>query len=340
MGLAPAEPAMSDRNDYDYNAQHWLTAYCRNSIMCYRILVPVLLDHVPMDAEPRWRAYQWLAHTATGSIVAMTMQPVATPMMTSVLVQSCYALAYTAYDPFTPDPFVFLVAALTLYLWFQDRVLAMTLLVAVGVFAKETVAVIAAAPAIAVLFSDRPRRWRWWIPLAVALTVLLSFHWYMDTYAGWSVRNNPSSNVFTGSWFVIWLKNNPSTVGKALLLFSPFAFGWVFAAAGYRHAPLALRQLALGAIVPIAALTYVQTPERALGNAFFVVIPLAASFLAQLPPAAAWAAVITTALVTMRIGLSSESLPSTTILLIPATLAFAWAFTSYFRNRDKIAGTR
>ena len=63
-GAAPEQPVLSDRNDYEYNFTHWVTALCPNTVFCYRILVPVLLNYVPMDAEPRWRAYQWLAHTA------------------------------------------------------------------------------------------------------------------------------------------------------------------------------------------------------------------------------------------------------------------------------------
>jgi hypothetical protein len=330
--MAPRQPVLSDRNDYEYNSQHWLTAYCENSIMCYRILVPVLLEFVPMEAEPRWRAYQWLAHTATGTVVAMAVAPLASPLMTSVLVQSSYGFAFTAYDPFTPDPFVFLAAALTLYLWLLDRILAMTLLASVGVFAKETVALIASVPAIAVMLSERTRRWRWWVPAVGAWSVLLAFHWYMDTYAGWSIRQNPSSNFLTGSWLVLWWRGNPSLVGKAMLLFAPFGFAWVFAVLGYRYATPAIRELALGAVLPIAALVYVQTPERALGNAFFVVVPLASVFLSRVPPAAAWAAAITNGLMTAKIGLSTAWLPSSSILLIPASLAAVWAIASFRRQ--------
>ena len=31
----------------------------------------MLLEFVPVDPEPRWRAYQWLSHTATGTLVAI-----------------------------------------------------------------------------------------------------------------------------------------------------------------------------------------------------------------------------------------------------------------------------
>jgi hypothetical protein len=335
-GLAPRQPVLSDRNDYEYNGQQWLTAYGPNSIFCYRFLVPVLLEFVPAEPEPRWRAYQWLAHTTTGSVLAMTVAPIASPLMTSVLIQSSYGFAFTAYDPFSADPFVFLVAALTLHLWLLDRTLALTLLASVGVFAKETVALIASVPALAVMLSERTRRLRWWMPVAAAGVVLFSFHWYMDTFAGWSVRQNPSSNLMTGSWLVLWWRGNPSIVSKAMLLFAPFGFGWVFAVLGYRYATPALRQLALGAVLPIAALVYVQTPERALGNACFVVVPLASVFLTRVPAAAAWAAAITNGLVTAKIGLSSPYLPSSSVLLVPATIASVWAIAAHRRHAPRL----
>jgi hypothetical protein len=198
----------------------------------------------------------------------------------------------------------------------------------VFVFAKETVGPIVAAPAIAAMLvaRDRPAWWRWLVPVTLAGLTLLGFHWYMDTYAGWGISRNAASNFSTGSWLAIWWKNNPSLVHKALIFFSPFGWGWVFAALGYRHAPRAFKQLAAGAVLPMLALIYVQTPERALGNAFFVIIPLATVFLSRVPPGAAWAAAITNALVTARMGLSSDLLPSSSILLVPATAAAAWAF--------------
>lgn len=331
-GLAPREPVLSDRNDYEYNSKRWLYAYCSSSIFCYRILVPVLLEFVPMESGPRWRAYQLLSHTATGTVVAMAVTPLASPLMTSVLLQSSYAFAYTAYDPYSADPFVFLVAALTLYLWLLDRTFAMALMVSVGVFAKETVALIASVPAIAVMLCERTKRWRWWVPALLAWSVLLTFHWYMDIYGGWTVRASASSNLTSGAWLIVWWRGNPSHVAKAMLLFAPFGFGWVFAVLGYRHATPAIRALALGAVLPIAALAYVQTPERALSNAFLVTVPLAGIFLSRVPPAAAWAAAISNALVTAKLGTSTVLLPSSTSLVLPASLAAIWAIAASRRH--------
>jgi hypothetical protein len=334
QAAAPDQPRLSDRNDYEYNGRQPLTAFCPNSIYCYRILVPMLLERIPIDPELRWRGLQLLAHTATGTLVAVASTPAGSPWIASILLQTSYAFTFTAYDPFTPDPVIFLVAALVLYCWLIDRSFAVALMAIVFVFAKETTALIVSAPALAaIVFARvRPAWWRWLVPAALAWLTLLGFHWYMDTYAGWGISKNAAANFSTGSWLAIWWKNNPSIAHKALMVFSPFGFAWIFAALGYRHASPAIRQLTIGAMLPMLALVYVQTPERALGNAFFVIVPLAAAFLAQVPPAAAIAAAVTNGLVTARIGLSTEVLPSSSVLLIPATLAAIWAIAAYQRQ--------
>jgi len=334
---APTQPKLTDRHEYDYNGRSPLQPFCPNTIYCYRVLVPVVLEAIPADPELRWRSYQWLMHTLTGSAVAAVSAGFASPFMASAVLQTGYAFTFTAYDPYTPDPLVFLIAALVLHCWMIDRSLAVSLIAVVGVFAKETVGPIVAAPAIAVLLApERSLRVRWIIPVILAGAVLFGFHWYMDTYAGWGISRNPAASFAAGSWLAIWWNNNPSIMHKAMMVFSPFGFAWLFAALGFLSAPAALRQLALGAIVPMLMLVFVQTPERALGNSFFVVVPLAAAFLARASTMSAWAAVITNGLLTARNGLSTEWLPGTAVLVGPAVLASAWAITSVLSTRDKI----
>ena len=329
---APSQPRLSDRAEYEYNGIEVLAPRCPHTIYCYRILVPIALAQVPLDSELRWRGLAWLAHTATGTVVAAAV-PTGSPLIASVLLQSSYAFTFTAYDPYSPDPIVFLIAALILFYWISDRPLAAALIAIVFVFAKETVALIATAPALAALmFRDRPTWRRWLAPAAMAWLALLTFHWYMDAFQGWGIAKNPAASFSTGSWLALWWQNNPSLPRKALMIFSPFGFAWLFAALGYRHSAVPVRQLAIGAVLPLAALVYVQTPERALGNAFFVVIPLATAFLARASAAPAWAAAITSALVTAKIGLSTAWLPSISILLIPASLSAAWAIESVRRR--------
>jgi len=98
-----------------------------------------------------------------------------------------------------------------------------------------------------------------------------------------------------------------------------------------RDAPLALRQLTLGAFLPFLALNYVQNPERALANTFFVMIPLATITLSRVPVALALTAAVTNGLLTAKLGSSSIWLPSAACLIAPAAAAavgvfwFLWA---------------
>src|SRR5688572_10814851 len=75
QAAAPDQPRLSDRAEYDYNGTHPLADFCPHTIYCYRVLVPMALAQVPMEPEARWRGLQWLAHTATGTIVAIAGAP-------------------------------------------------------------------------------------------------------------------------------------------------------------------------------------------------------------------------------------------------------------------------
>ena len=212
---APAEPRLSDRSEYEYNSLEPFAPECPKTIYCYRFLVPAVLARVPLDPEVRWRGLQWLAHTATGTVTAFVVSPFASPFIASTLLQTSYAFSFTAYDPYTPDPVVFLIAALVLYWWVQDRSLPVAVMAAAGVFVKETVAVLAACAAVASLFAqDRPHRWRWCVPVILAAIFLFTFHWFMDTYAGWGISKNPAANFSGGSWLAVWcifLTNHPGS---------------------------------------------------------------------------------------------------------------------------------
>jgi hypothetical protein len=74
----------------------------------------------------------------------------------------------------------------------------------------------------------------------------------------------------------------------------------------------------------LLGLVYVQNVERALGNAFLVVIPAAVVFLVRVRVGAALLAVLLNGLLTARVGLSSSLLPPTPLLLVAAGLAAAW----------------
>src|SRR4051812_32880921 len=112
---APSQPRLSDRAEYEYTGRHGFDANCPNSIYCYRVLVPMLLERIAVDPDVRWRVHQWVAHTSAGAILSISVAEGASPLIAATVLQLSYPFAFTAYDPFTSDPLVFVVAALTLY---------------------------------------------------------------------------------------------------------------------------------------------------------------------------------------------------------------------------------
>lgn len=325
---APQAPRHSDRQAYEWVGQHAFEPNCGWSIYCYRVAVPFLLEQIPLDAERRWRWHQAAAAAAAGSLTTLATWRFAggtnAAIMAAVLVQGSYGFSFTAYDPYTADPLVFVVAAAIAWCWLADKWRLALALGLAGIFVKETVALVSASCLLAALARDRATWRAWVVSSAIVGLALLTFRGVMDTYFGWGVSANPAAQFASGSWLAIWWANNPFLIRKLYLLFAPFGFGWLFAVLAWCHVTPAWRQLALGSVLPILALCYVQTPERALANAFFIVVPLAAVFLSRAPFSIALAAAIANALVTAKIGSSTTWLPPSGYLMIPAFALTGW----------------
>ena len=325
VGLAMLAPSQvgttGDRLGYEYVGQHPLEPNCPHSIFCYRVLVPALLEHVPLDPVARWRLFAVVAGALTGVVLAACTGRLRAGVLASILAQGSFGLTFALYDPFTPDPAVYLSSAIVGFAWLRDRPALALPVALVGVFAKETVVLPLAACAIASLIERRQRRA--WVGLALVGAVMVAgFHVIMNVAAGWSEAGSGSADLLGGSWLGRWLAD-PSLTASARLFYAfvPFGFGWLFAVLGWPLATQRLRYLAIGTLVLLPALVYVQTVERALSTAIFVVVPLAALFLARAPLAAGLAAAVLNALLTTRVGLSIALLPPVPWLLALAGLA-------------------
>ena len=315
---------MSDREAYDYVGHAPFAPNCPFSIYCYRVLVPTVVHSLPLDPDIGWRAYQIVSNAAAGSViatVAATLFPAPVmPLLTSVMAQTSYGFTFTAYDPYAADPMVFLIAALLTLCWVRDRPWPAVALATIGIFAKETVALVAISIAIAASLARRPGWARWLLPAIGSVTVLAAFHLISRVWLNWEIASNAAAQAQHGWWIGLWWQNNPFIDRKICMLFATFGFAWVFAVLGWRTAPAAWRSLAMATIPPMAILMIVQTPERALGNAFYVVIPLAALFAARTPMLAGLAIGLN-ALVTAKAGSSPAWLPSARLTLIVAAAA-------------------
>lgn len=330
QSIAPPQPQQSDREKYEYAGAHPLEPDCPRPwvLYCYRVLVPATLEMIPAAAEARWRAYRWAATTVAGTVTALTAATIAAApraaFVAAILVQSSYGFAFTGLDPYSADPAVFALLAVLAWCWARNRWLLAGLLGVVGIFAKETVVLMSAATALAALLPARRHGWRGWVAQAAfVLAVLIAYRWVMQSVWRWSAGESASllqRDLIQGGWLSLWIEGN-TPAAMAFLLFATFGFSWWFALIGFRDAPTEIRHLAIGSGLPFLALNYVQNPERALGNLFFVVIPLAAAALSRGPAAVAFAAAVLNALITARAGTASEWLPRTTYLVLPALIA-------------------
>jgi hypothetical protein len=333
--LAPGEPRLSDLETYENVGQAPFAPNCPFSIYCYRPLAPTVVHHLPIDPDLGWRAYQVVSNATAGSVIAVAAATLSAaplmPLLVSVMAQTGYGFTFTAYDPYAPDPLVFLIAALLTWCWVHNRLWPAVALSTIGIFAKETVALIAIAIALAAMIEREPGWRRWLIPAAASASLLATFHIISRVWLNWEIASNPAAQLEHGSWIGLWWRNNPFIERKFFMLFATFGFGWVFAVLGWRIAPPSWRALAIGTIPPMLLLLVAQTPERALGNAFYVVIPLAALFAAR-APALAGVAIGVNALVTAKAGLSSVWLPSARWMLIPSGLAALALVVAVYRK--------
>lgn len=348
---APSEPALSDRVKYEEYAEHisqpeWFTRSgpwsgligLNDRIYPYRILVPAALATIPLEPSLRWKLYRWIAVSTAGSIVAITAlsrgnSSIASAVLATVMAQGSFGFAFTAYDPYGPDPFVFVCLALMTWCWLRDRWLIALAIGVIGIFAKETVVLGGVAITLASMIRPRRPSWAMWLAQGPALAgLLLLYRWAYDEYVGWG-HVAPWVQVWgdrEGRWLSLWMSGNPLST-QFLLVFSVFATSWVFAIVSFRHALQDLRALAIGAAAPFLALVVIQNPERALGNLFFVVIPLALIALERMPQWIAFTSVALNAMLSVRVATMNAVLPGakyTAALAIVVGAFVLWKYSS------------
>jgi hypothetical protein len=303
---------------------------------CFRILVPAAVEALPGDAMVRWRAY---------AVIANALAAIAAARLALELGLSSSAATWTAwlsalgagslatvYHPYNADSFVLLLAPLITILLLRKRWFGAGALSTLGIFAKE----FAAAPLyIASVAAGLAGRWRdcarqgllaiavtgIWVALQVTLIFALDY----------SYNDNPSSNLMAGGYLRRWLSHVTPASGAFALL---GAFGGVYLLLpfGWRYAPDELKRLALGAVPALAALAYVATPERALWNFFFLVLPMAAMVLERAPVTVAVIFVASHAVANLRVGAQIAGVPHARYALALSLVAAATAIV--YRRRD------
>lgn len=326
-GLSP-QPYPTDQAMMERVGQGVIVPGCAD-LNCFRILVPATLEALPGSSAVRWRGFAVIANAgaaiATG-YMALTLGLSAPAATWAAWLAATSAGAFaTIHHPYNADPFVLLLAPIITTLLLRSRWGAATAIGTVGIFAKE----FAAAPLyISAAASALGRRWREsvlqfllafavtavWIALQIALMRLFDY----------SYNDNPSSQPLAGGYLRLWLTHVSPLSGIAAV-FGAFGAVYLLLPAGWRFTPPRLQQLALGAIPAAAALIYVATPERALGNFYFLLMPIAALALARVPVVAGAAFVALFAIANMRIGAQVMVVPNSryAVLLSAGIAAYA-----------------
>jgi len=281
---------------------------------CFRILVPATVEALPGSSTVRWRGFAVVANAGTAIAAAYLALALglsaAGATWTAWLAATGAGSFATVHHPYNADPFVLLLAPIVTSLLLRDRMMPAGILATIGIVAKEFGA---AALYISATAAALGRRWRQsarQFLLAFAVTGLwLALQLWLMAAFDYSYNDNPSSKLLSGGYLRLWVAH-VTPVSAAAAVFGAFGAVYLLLPSGWSLAPARLRQLTLGAIPAMAVLVYVATPERALWNFFFLVLPLAALVLERASTAVAVAFIASLAIANLRIGGQLMALPS------------------------------
>jgi hypothetical protein len=325
---AVPDPQPTDEYNMQRIGQQMLIAGC-DDLNCFRILVPAIVESFPGPVLERWRWYAVLGN-ASGAIVAgelalafgLTRQAALLTMWLSAVGFGSMSMVY---HPYTADSLMFLLCPLVTLMLVRGRLAWAGAIATIGIFGKE----VAAAPLfIAAIAHGIERQWR---PAAQTLAVALgvtaiwiALQLTLMSLFQYGYGPNPSVDLFAGGYFKYWLEH-AGLRNAGVALFVEYGAIYFLAAYGLMLAPKRLRAFAIGAIPPALALSYVQIPDRALWNFYYLWVPLAAIVLTSLPMLAGWVFTLMFGLANVRVAGQVMSVPpirvTITITLVIAVAA-------------------
>lgn len=332
LRLVP-DPHPTDEYNMQRIGQQMLIAGC-DDLNCFRILVPAIVESFPGPVLERWRWYAVLGNAA-GAVVAgeltlafgLTRQAALLTMWLSAVGFGSMSMVY---HPYTADSLMFMLCPLITLFILRGRMAPAGALATFGIFGKE----VAAAPLfIGAIAHGIERRWQLATKL-FAVGVLVTAVWVglQLTLRGlfqYGYGPNPSVDLFAGGYFVYWLEH-AGLKNAAVALFVEYGAVWILAAYGLTIAPPRLRAFAIGAVPPALALSYVQIPDRALWNFYYLWVPLAAAVLASLPAVAGWMFAAMFAMANVRVAAQVMAVPpiripiAITLVIAVAAIVVTW----------------
>jgi hypothetical protein len=322
-------PASSDSDVYQQIGRHGVVLDCHD-VHCYRVLVAIVLEHLPGPSIVKWKAYAVLTDAAAALAIGRLCVVLGMSVRLAVLATWIAAVGFgplqAVFDPYTSDPVMYLLGPLMMAELLEDRVARATLAGSIGVLAKE----FAAVPLwmFALLMSVQ-RRWdaamRALVGAMTATLVWLTLQTALMTIDNYSYGGNPSVNLLGGGYFAVWVDAIGWTRAVAHL-FTAYGPLYLLFAAGLLYCGRTLQQLALCSIPPLLAFAYVQQPDRSLCNFQFVVIPIAVLMLDALPNWLCTAFIVSFGIANLRLG---EPQPAAFLNLRLVMLAASMVIAAY-----------
>jgi hypothetical protein len=311
--LSPPTRDDSDRPTYELTAARLIIPGC-DQLHCFRVLVPWVLGRLPGESLLKWKTYAASCNAAAAIAVFLLARRwgVSRRAAQYAVIASAFGFGslYALYDPFTSDPLMFLIGPLVLWLLAIEREAVAGGLAALATLAKEFAVVPLYIHAVAQWMEGRRAvAVRATMMAVAAFAVWVGLQVWLRVAYGYTFGGNPSADPLHGGYLWWWYSHlNPMVALFAMA--AEFGVLWMLAPMGWRFAPAALRHATLAAMLPAAALLYLQQPDRALWNFHFVVTPLAGLALARVPAALAVATLLAFAAVNLRVGSQLSFMPA------------------------------
>jgi hypothetical protein len=329
IATAARQPVSSDSEMYKDIGQHAVVLDCHD-VHCFRVLVAVVLEHLPGPSIVKWKTYAVIvdaaAALAVGHLCVVLGLSASLASLATWIAAVGFGPMQAVFDPYTSDPLMYLLGPVMMASLLKGQLGRATLAGSIGVLAKE----FAAVPLwIFALMNGLQRRWalaaRALLGATTATLVWLALQTWLMTVYNYSYGGNPSVNLLGGGYFAVWV----SAIGwprAAAYLFTTFGPLYVLLAAGLCYANSSSRLLALCSLPALVAFAYVQQPDRSLCNFQFVVIPIAVLMLDALPERLRAAFVVSFGAANLRLG---EPQPDAFLKIRIVMLALSLAIACY-----------
>ena len=310
IAAAAPHPVSDDRGVYIDIGRQVPLGDCHN-LHCARLLIPVVLEHLPGPSLLKWKTYAVLANAGAAVAVGRFSVAVGLPAQSGPLAAWISALGsgalYTLFDCYTSDPLMYLMGPVLSTLLLQGRLVRAGWLAALTVLAKE----FAAIPLWTfTIVAALRRRWEEATETLVA-SMTVTLFWFGSQALLFAIYNygygkNKSADILHGGYLSLWL-TSVGAIGAVKYLFTAFSALYILLPSGFVRSPRELRLIAVASVPAVAALLYVQQPERALWNFHFVVIPVAVVALRLLPDRVGWLFVVCFGITNLRFGAQLET---------------------------------